>query len=73
MDTNIFATALDYGNASRYNASIKSKREHPPGEFFWGGQKPCPGAKFSCKSTAPGEKKHPPPGSILEDLVSLFC
>ena len=38
------------------NVSINSKRWQTPGEFFWGGQKPCPGAKFSCKSTAPGAK-----------------
>ena len=31
-----------------------SPRANPRG-IFWGGQKPCPKAKFSCKSTVPGE------------------
>ena len=41
--------------------------------IFWGSQKLCSRAKFSCKSTAPGGKKYPPPWSILEDIVSLSC
>ena len=44
-----------------FNASINSKREHPPpGNFFLGSRKPCPGTKFFCKSTAPGTKTPTP-------------
>ena len=46
--------------------------EDPRGNFL-SCQKPRPGAKFFCKSTASGTRKYLPPGSIVKDLVSFSC
>ena len=35
-----------------------------PGEFFWGGQKPCPGKNFPAKARPPGQKT-PTPGEYF--------
>ena len=60
----------------RLNASISSKREHPPRqtseEFFKVVKSPALGQNFP-KKHGPQGKKYLPPGSILEDLVSLSC
>ena len=58
-------------------ASINSKREHlplgqTPGDFFKVVKSPALGQNFPAKAQPPGQK-HLPPGSILEDLVSLSC
>ena len=57
-------------------ASVNSKHQHPPradprGNFlkWW---KPCHGAKFFCKSTAPGTRKYLPPGEYCERSSQLF-
>ena len=48
----------------RFNASINSKREHPPWAnprgIFSRWSKALPRAKFSCKSMAPGQKTSTP-------------
>ena len=44
----------------------------PPREFFEIVKRPAR-RNFFCRSTAPGIRKHLPPGSILKDLVIFFC
>ena len=56
-----------------YYIKLLLKIMQTPGGIFWGNQKPCPGSKFFCKITAPGTRRHLPPGSILKGLVSFSC
>ena len=57
-------TSKFVGKDFRY-ASVSSNRQHPPGNppgnFFEVVKSPA-GAKFFCKSTAPGTRKHLPRG-----------
>ena len=58
-------------------ASINSKREHPPppgkppGEIFWGGQKPAPGQNFPAKARPSGQGNTYPQG-VFWKIWSAF-
>ena len=51
------------------NASVQSQNSPPPPrEFFWRRQKPCPRAKYFCKSTASGQQKSTYPRGIFQKI-----
>ena len=60
-----------YFSRLQYSASVNSKRQHPPGNFFEVVNSPAPGQNFSAKARPPGQEKTYP-GEYFERSSQLF-
>ena len=69
---------MEWENAAAtiHNASINSKREHPPGQtpggFFKVVKSPAPGQNFPAKARPLGQKKTPTPGEYFRKSSQPF-